>query len=723
MKSQKQKKSTEKPTQKNKSQKAKTVSLDDALKLAIEHHQSGRLDKAEKLYRKILHLRQDHFISLSNLGVALNAQGKVQEAIACFIKAIAIKPDDARVLYDLGRAFNKTGQISKAITCFKKAITIKPDFSDAFSVLSNALRSQHDLKGALNAAKKALTINPAHGEAWLNLGNIFYVSSRLDKAISCYRRALKIRPDYVEAYMNMGMALNKQGKQDQAVSCFQKAMEINPTNFKTCATMVNILKVQGKFEEASRCYEHALTGKKDWTFALWDFLHLLPIVYENEADISIWRKRFEKNLHRLEESLQLETKEDVDRAFAAAQSGTNYFLAYQEQDDKDLQKRYGRLIHRVASERFPALTSIPARGRGKKLRVGYVSFNFYGHTIAKLFGGWIKAADRNRFTVYSYYLGRVFDPANKIIEKWSDVYRHLPALNLDKAAAAIRNDRLDVLVYPDVGMEPFTLLLSALRLAPVQCASWGHPVTTGLPTMDYFLSSDLMEQAEAGSHYSEKLVRLPNLSVYYQRPGTNPASGDRSHFGFEQNHVIYLCCQFLSKYLPQYDIIFPRIALEVPSARFVFIAHKTAFVTDRFRSRLDRVFRKFGLDFRNHCVFFSRLPPKEFFSLNLATDVYLDTIGWSGGNTTFDAAACGLPVVTLPGSFMRGRHAYAMLKRMEITETIASTIDEYVDIAARLGRDEEYRRAMKKGISTRSDCLFNDLTAVRGLEEFYESVS
>jgi predicted O-linked N-acetylglucosamine transferase (SPINDLY family) len=240
--------------------------------------------------------------------------------------------------------------------------------------------------------------------------------------------------------------------------------------------------------------------------------------------------------------------------------------------------------------------------------------------------------------------------------------------------------------------------------------------------MDYFLTSDLMEPQDSESHYSEELVKLPNLSLYYLRPGVEKATQDRNRFGLQEKEIVFLCCQYLSKYLPQHDVIFPRIALDVPSARFIFIAHRHDIVTATFQKRLAGAFQRFGLEAQKHCTFFRRLEPKDYFSLNRIADVYLDTIGWSGGNTTFEALACGLPVVLLPGALMRGRHSYAMLKRMEMTDTIASTLDEYVDLAIRLGKDADFRREISEKTSERSDVLFHDEEAVRGLEKFYEGV-
>jgi predicted O-linked N-acetylglucosamine transferase (SPINDLY family) len=109
----------------------------------------------------------------------------------------------------------------------------------------------------------------------------------------------------------------------------------------------------------------------------------------------------------------------------------------------------------------------------------------------------------------------------------------------------------------------------------------------------------------------------------------------------------------------------------------------------------------------------------DYLSLNLAGDVLLDTPVWSGGKTSLEGLSCGLPLVTLPGDFMRGRHAFAMLKMIGIEDTIAQDVDHYVDIAVRLGTDPDFYREMRKEISNRSYRLFDDLSVPRALEKFF----
>jgi protein O-GlcNAc transferase len=276
-----------------------------------------------------------------------------------------------------------------------------------------------------------------------------------------------------------------------------------------------------------------------------------------------------------------------------------------------------------------------------------------------------------------------------------------------------------VLLYPEVGIDPIAGRLAAQRLAPVQCVAWGQPETTGMPTLDYFLSSDLMEPADGETHYTEKLVRLPHLGLCYVPEALPTARLDRAALGLAPGVPVYWSGQALYKYRPIYDTVFPRIAAAVSPCQFVFIAFaKSRAVTAAFRERLGAAFAAFGMDADQYCVILPPMSPEHFVAAAGAADVVLDTPGWSGGKSTLDCLAQDPAIVTLPGRFMRGRHTDAILRRIGCEATIAGSLDEYVAIAARLGLDAEWRAEVRQAVARGKADAFGDMAYVRALEDF-----
>lgn len=261
------------------------------------------------------------------------------------------------------------------------------------------------------------------------------------------------------------------------------------------------------------------------------------------------------------------------------------------------------------------------------------------------------------------------------------------------------------------------LLPAALRLAPVQAQGLGHPITSGLPTMDWAISSAAMEPDGAQAHYSERLVTLPNLSFCYDRDRIVAQHGNDDLRARRKHGTVFLCSQNLSKLLPGQDEVFARILASVTDSELWLVARPAAAVNEKFRVRLAAACAAHGVA-AERIVLHPRLDQGAFLVLNQTADIFLDGMGWSGCNTTFEAIAMGLPVVTWPGAMMRARHSAAMLQVMGVRDTVAASADEYVAIAARLATDSEWRAAITAAMAENSPRIYDDLAPIRALEDF-----
>ena len=360
-----------------------------------------------------------------------------------------------------------------------------------------------------------------------------------------------------------------------------------------------------------------------------------------------------------------------------------------------------------------------------KIRIGYLSSQsarFFGTSAEKLFGGWIREHDRKQFEIFAYHADRAADTAAHNVPRWNVSFRELSG-EIPAITQAISTDRLHVLVYLDFGIHPRMAQLAALRLAPIQCVAWDTPLTSGMPTMDYFLSSELMEPHDAEDHYSETLVKLPGVGVCFPKPVIPSIllTKTRTDFGLREDAVVYLSCQSVFKYLPEQDRLIAQITSRVPNSQFVFLATNEAVEHD-FKNRMVGAFAAEGLKAADHCVWMREMDMLDFWNLHRLGDAFLDTLSWSGGVTTFEAVACGLPVVTLPGELMRARHSYAILTRLGVTETIAQDSADYVDIAVRLGLDRRWRQGVISRMVESYPVLYSDTRSVRALEDFYRRV-
>jgi predicted O-linked N-acetylglucosamine transferase (SPINDLY family) len=264
-------------------------------------------------------------------------------------------------------------------------------------------------------------------------------------------------------------------------------------------------------------------------------------------------------------------------------------------------------------------------------------------------------------------------------------------------------------------MHGLTSQLAALRLAPVQAAMWGHPETSGLPTMDYFVSGEALEPDGAQAFYSERLLMLPGLGCHYgrQAPPVPPGAGP----DLPANGPLFVCPGTTFKYMPEHDGVPAEIARRLGGGTFVYFSQQPRW-TALLKERLRAAFAARGLDAEAHVVFAPWMPKAGFHALLRRADVFLDTIGFSGFNTVMQAVECGLPVVTRRGRFLRGRLGSAILSRMGIEELVAATDEDYVRLAVRLAGDAEYRQRLRDAIAARREVLFDDLAPIRALEQW-----
>jgi len=366
---------------------------------------------------------------------------------------------------------------------------------------------------------------------------------------------------------------------------------------------------------------------------------------------------------------------------------------------------------------------VPPPAPGEPIRVAIVSGHLHAHSVLKIpVWGWVSLMDRRRFRLFAYHTSAVSDVETARVRRSFARFVQGP-LTVERWCDTIRADAPHVVIFPEIGMDQMTPRLAGLRLAPVQATSWGHPTTSGFPTIDYFLSSELMEPPEAEAYYTEKLVRLPNLGIAYVPPPIAASAVTRETLRLTRDAVVFWCCQHLPKYLPEFDSTFARIARQVDNARFVFIVSpRGEEVTQTFRRRLARAFAAEGLDAARHAVMLGRLVTADFVGVARISDVFLDSIGWSGCNSALECLDANLPIVTWPGPFMRSRHSAAILRMLGVTDTIAASPDDYVAIAVRLARDPGWRAALGKRMAENRARLYADPAPVRGLEAFIEKV-
>lgn len=640
--------------------------------------------------------------------------GDLQNAVAAYRQAVSLAPEMVEAHFKCGVALHRLGALETAADHYRRAIRLTPHVAELHFNLAHACTELNHFDCAETAYREAIRLQPDNPTAFYNLGLLYKSLGRYADAVSQFERALRIRPDYAEALVSIGLIWRMQNRLEEALICFDQGVRCDPGLVEARYNIGLTYQLMGETAAAREHFRRLLADQPDYAPVRWIYLLALPLLYDEASAIQRERQRFSTNLQELIDTTPLAGAGDARLALQGLAAHTNYFLAYQGQNDLALQKSFGRLVVDIMAANYPQWSRqrpMPPVEKDGTIRIGFVSACMYAHTVGLFLLSWLRYLGRpgpgdhaNRdLEIFCYHIGERTDELTARVANIADHFQHFHG-SVNEAAAHIDRDRLHLLVHADIGVTPATTQLAGLRLAPVQCAFWGHPVTTGLPTIDYFLSSELMEPADGASHYAEKLVRLPGLAMHYRAPALPEKPIERAAMGIAEDAVVYLNSQSLFKYLPQHDDIFPRIARETPGALFVFFAHESPRLTNRFKRRLESAFEQQGVT--PALLILPRQNHMDFLGLNMAADVFLDTFEWSGGQTTLDALACDLPVVTLPGPFMRGRQTYGYLRLMGVTQTVAADKEAYVRLAIRLGSDPEFRESVRDAIRRHKSRLF-----------------
>ena len=658
-------------------------------------------------------------------GLALEDLHQPDDALASLQQAVKIKPDYAEAYNHIGIILHDQKHFEQAAANFRNAILYKPGDSGAYNNLGTTLRALGDLAGAQQQYSRAVLLKPDYALAHFNLGKVWLDLGQPVSAEAHFQHVLRLQPDHLQARSYLGSVQLQSGKLDEAETNFSYVAQRKPG--KNGAALVKLGRVfweQGRIDQTLAAYRQAQTLNPHELKSALGALLSLPALYRDKNDLLETRQRFANGLKMLHAKIPDFIAHNPPEILLDELRWSNFYLAYQGMNDKPLQIEYAHFVATMLQNIAPQFMQprIKKEPAGRRLRIGYLSSFFRKCTVGMYFSSWIMLLDRKQFEIFVYYTRPETDPVTQEIIDACDHFRHLIAgrVPVSRIVNTVLEDELDILVYPELGMDNTSFLLAAMRLAPLQCAGWGHPVTSGHANIDYYFSSTALEPANAALHYSEKLILLDGIGTHYRKP-LLPTPACRADFSLPEQKTLYLCPQSLFKIHPDNDALLAQILARDPNGVIVLFAGRHPNITNTLLSRLAQALREHKVEPEGRSLILPPVNHDDYLRINMLCDVMLDTLHWSGGNTTLDALACGLPVVTLPGEFMRGRQSYGMLKCIGLNELIAKDQEDYIGIATQIATDPTWRQQVIQRIHSGSDRIFNQKKSLRQMECLYYS--
>ncbi|MBL8521294.1 MAG: hypothetical protein JNK75_11550 [Betaproteobacteria bacterium] len=642
----------------------------------------GRHATALGILDRMVPLGADAFAPFHLLHAQMRvALGDAPGAIAALERATAIDAQSADAWFHLAHQHSAAGNAAAALEAWERYAAAAAS-ADAW-VHAGRLRAQDgEVARAAQNFRAALSLDAAHAGALRALGALAAETFDFNTARDCLSGLLARAPDDEGALSLLGFVLGELGEDAAALEVNRHPTPSPPS--------------------ASRRARAALA---------------LPQITESGAHIQALRERYAQGLDALE----------ADAAWAANEADlfslahSNFLLAYHGENDLPLQRRYAQLV-RSRIEQCAPQWLVPTRRRpGPRIRVGFLSSFFRQCTIGNYFERWVSDLDPARFERVVFSTGWAPDELGRRLQAAADRFDVLRGGALE-VARAVRDAGLDVLIYPEVGMGAMNCLLAQLRLAPLQCVAWGHPVTTGSREIDVFFGCAAMEPLDASSHYAERLVCLPGIGTRYARP-LAVAGISRDALRLPAGAHAYACPQSLFKIHPDNDDLFLDIAERDSNAVLLFFQAGYPAISAAFSRRIAMRAEQRGIDARGRFRFVPRQNEAGFRAVLAQSDVVLDTLHWSGGNTSLDALAVAAPIVTLPGRFMRGRQTLAMLHQAGVADLVANDRADYVDKAIAIAADTSLREDFRARLQAGRQHVFDQDLPVRALADQLEALA
>ena len=665
--------------------------------------------KAAYCYERALGINPDFAECLNNLGLIFFQAGKYSRAVECYDRSIRYEQDSAEAHYNLGKVLLAMGREARALACYQKALEIRPDFLEATVAIGNLHYSAGNYQKAFQWFDQALALKPFSHEILEALGNTLRFLGDLDGAFAYFRRALEVKPDAHKVLISIGNAHRTLKNMDQAISSYRKALEYDPGSIAALNNLAIALADAGYTEAAILAFDDILAIQDDFSTRVKRAM-TLPIIYPSTHSMLAARKCFAGRLKQLED-LGSRVK-DPYREIGMV----NFILALHGVNEKPIREMIAAFYLTICPDLNWTSPHIKIKRKSERIKLGIVCRYLHDHTIGRLYKGLIEKLDKQKFKIVIFRFESQADAIASAIDRCAQKVELLPT-DIRKARERIGDHELDVLFYPEIGMDPLTYFIAFSRLA---AGSDQARISNYHGDPDYRLLHFVRCSRTARTHNNtipRRLIRLKGTGYYYRRPKKPAQLLDRASFGLPEGRTLYVCTQSLFKLHPDFDPVLSAVLEADPNGVIVLLEG----LHPQWKTLLIKRLEKIIPGAHDRICFVPRQPRKAFMNLHLLADAVLDTIHFSGGHTSLECFAWGIPVVTWPSSMLPGRLTYGFYKQMGVLDCVAWDQAAYVSIAHRLANDLAWRQAVGRKILEKSSILFENINDVVELESFFEN--
>lgn len=709
--------------------------------LGVLLSESGRHEQALECFQRADELAPQSVESQMNIGSSLVALHRPSEALPFLIRAIELNPESIDIMTALGCALQALGHLQDAEQWFLTAIKRSPKHFNARANYALLLAARQRHAEAADLFQRLAEEQPSSYETWNNLGNTLFELARYDDALAAFERALTVKPDFFQAFTNMGNVYRRQGKFDIALANSERALRANPEFADGLNNKGVILLELGRLDEAATCFEHAIRVRPTFADALVNLSNVWRERQRLHKAVALLRQAFNHaptnaclannlgcslgELGHVPEAVAcyrqaLVLDPSKDHPYSNLLLNLHYLPNVSPDEIWAEHRRFGQMFEpRYAHLRKPFSNT---RDPGRPLRVGYVSADFRRHSVAFFLEPAIERHDRTRIQPYCY---STVVRGDRITQKFRELvstgWRDIVGFGPEQFAKQVRADGIDILVDLGGHTGNSRMILFATKPAPIQITWLGYPDTTGLSVMDFRLTDDIADPSGETDHWhSETLVRFDRPFLCY-RPAPNTPLVAPSPVA-EGKPFTFGSFNTMAKISSETVRLWSSILQRVPGSRLM-LKNKGLNEPESRESIYER-FAKCGIGAERLLVQ-GQLPTLEsHLDLYRVMDLALDTFPYHGTTTTCEAMWMGVPVVTLAGRTHVSRVGCSILNSVGLNNFIASTPEDYVELAVRLATNWKEWIHLRMSLRDRlqSSPLMDEQDFVTNLEAAYREM-
>ena len=685
---------------------ADATQVDANFLLGNAHSSMGNYQDAIVAFKNTLSFVPGHVFALVNMGQCQDKLGQFSKAERSLHQAVELDPNNVEANVALAHLFSRKTQYDKAEHHAKNALDNSPDQISVLLTYANVLRKQNRYAEAEQLYRSSLSVHPTDSSLLVELGSTLREQQKFDAASEHYDYALKIAPRSSKILRAAGAYYQSIRNHQRAHDLYKRFLEVNPDDTGMLNNMAIVLRDLNRFEESEEYYLACAEKEANPAY-----------VYNNLGILAMEMAKPQESIKYYKKAL------DADPTYKDARSNMLFYMNYLDTMTPDeLYKEHldwGLWHATPLLEGSCVFPNDPNEER--KLKIGYVSADFYGHAVSYFIESALRHHDKDKFEVYLYAHVRTPDAVTKRIQSYNHHWRDIVQLSTVELSDLIRQDEIDILVDLGGHTAGNRLEVFAYKPAPVQVTWIGYPNTTGLSTVDYrFVDHFTDPEGDADQHHSETLWRLPRSFTCYlshhedPKPSSDLAAKSKGVVTFGSfNNAAKISSRSIAAWA--------KILKAVGNSRLVL---KSASLIDKgTQDRLHSEFANHGIE-SSRIEMFGKMSSAEHMQFYNTIDIGVDPYPYNGTTTSCEALWMGVPIVAMPGERHAANVTASLLNQVGLGELVAESEEDYVNIAAdlasNLDRLEEIRRNLRTNMKNSPLCDHEGHT--REVEDAYQAM-